>query len=234
MSLDYNTFVSQLANLMVVQSSDTNFNTFLPGCIDYAEGRIYRELDLLNETVVDIGTLSSGTRNVTMPTNTGTFIVVEEINVFTPAGTGSSNGERNPCQPVSKEFLDAVYGSQIAATGVPQFFAPITQDTFILGPSPDQPYNFEAVGIQRPTALSSSNPTTTITTYAPDLFMAAAMVFATGYQRDWGSQSDDPQMAQSWENQYKTLYKSAQAEQLRAAYQGPAWQADSPGPGGRV
>ena len=97
MSLNYTTYVSQLANLMVVSSADTNFATFLPGCIDYAEQRIYREIDLLYTqvtTATSATILSSGDRNFTLPTTNGTYITVDNINVITPVGTLSSAGTR--------------------------------------------------------------------------------------------------------------------------------------------
>jgi hypothetical protein len=71
--------------------------------------------------------------------------------------------------------------------------------------------------------LSNENPTTPITTYWPDLFLAAAMVYASGWQRDFGSQSDNPQQAQSWEAQYTTLMKGSELENLRAKFSGPGW-----------
>ena len=33
----------------------------------------------------------------------------------------------------------------------------------------------------------------------PELLLCACMVFASGYQRDFGAQAEDPQKAVSWE-----------------------------------
>lgn len=218
MTLDYTTYVSQLANLMAQTSTDANFQTFLPGCIDYAEQRIYRELDMLNSVVVDNGSFQANTRNFTLPTNIGTFIVVEAISAI------DSNNTRFPLTQVTRDFLDAVYPNQTLATGTPKFFSPISDTTFIVGPAPDQNYTAEVTGTQRPNPLSATNTTTLLTTYCPDLFIAASMVFATGYQRDFGAQSDDPKMGQSWEQQYQMLMASAKDEQYRAKSEGNAWQ----------
>ena len=49
------------------------------------------------------------------------------------------------------------------------------------------------------------------------------MVFASGYQKNFGSQSDDPKMAMSWEDQYQKLMASANAEELRKKWAGPGW-----------
>jgi len=109
MSINYTTYNSQLANLMVQNSSDPNYVTFLPGCIDYAEQRIYRELDLLVTRDQDNNThLSSGSRSVLLSTVSGTFTVVEQISVITPITAGTSNGTRNPLTRVTKENVDEI------------------------------------------------------------------------------------------------------------------------------
>tara|TARA_R110000868_G_scaffold13553_7_gene63047 strand:- start:1823 stop:2500 length:678 start_codon:yes stop_codon:yes gene_type:complete len=218
---------------MVVSSADANFTTFLPGCIDYAEQRIYRELDLLYTQVTTQSTgtiLSSGVRDYTLPTTNGTYITVDNFNIITPVGTRSSAGTRTPVVPASRPFIDTVYPSGQTVTGVPEFYAMASNTQLILGPSPDAAYYVEVIGIQRPAALSSANSSTIITQYVPDLFMAASMVFATAYQRDFGAQSDDPRASVSWEAQYKTLFASAAVEQARAKFEAEGWTSQQPSP----
>ncbi len=232
MALTYTTYVNQLSNLMVVGSTDANFQTFLPGCIDYAEQRIYRELDLLATQVTDDADVtSSASRNFTLPTNRGTFITVDTLNIITPNATGAAAGTRNPVIATSREFIDAVYPSGVANQGVPQFYAMASDTYLIFGPPPDADYVVEVIGIQRPTPLSSANSSTFLTAYLPDVFMAASMIFASGYMRDFGGQgSDNPGMSVSWEGQYKTLMNSAQVEEARKKFQSEAWTSDSPSP----
>jgi hypothetical protein len=206
MSLTYTTYVDQLANLMVIGSTDANFLTFLPGCIDYAEQRIYRELDLLYVQQTDTSqSVSSGDRNFTLPTSIGTFIVVNTFNVIVPAGATAATGTRVPLIPVDLSLIDAVYPSNTAITGVPEFYSRYSNTDVVLGPAPEAAYLAEVIGTQRPAPLSATNTTTILTEYIPDVFMAASMVFATGYMRDFGAQADNPQMGASWEAQYKTL-----------------------------
>lgn len=231
MSLNYTTLVSQLANMMPISSADANFLTMVPGAIDYAEQRIYRELDLLQTQVTDATTLtSSGNRNFTLPTGLGTFITADSISVITPAGTLSSIGFRQPLQPVSPEYIDIVYPSASQSTGQPKVYGMRSNTLVILGPSPDKAYYVEVIGIQRPSALSSGNSSTPLTQYVPDLFFAAAMIFAAGYMRDFGQQSDNPQMSQSWEQQYQRLFQSAQVEQARAKFHSEGWTSEQPSP----
>lgn len=232
MSLTYTTYVAQLSNLMVIGSTDPNFQTFLPGCIDYAEQRIYRELDLLTTEVTDATTsVSSGNRNFNLPTSAGTFLIVDDINVISPAGALADSGTRSQLFPTSRAFIDMVYPSGQNNTGVPQFWAMDGSGTVILGPSPDAPYVAEVIGTQRPTPLSSANSSTFLTAYLPDLFMAASMVFASGYMRDFGAQgADNPGMSVSWEAQYGKLFASANAEEARKRYEGQAWTSNSDTP----
>lgn len=230
MSINYTSYVNQISNLMVIPSTDSNFTTMLPGMIDYAEQRIYRELDLLATQITDTGTVSSGNRNFSLPTTTGTYIVVDQINIMSSVGTGSSNGTRNQVMPVSREYVDLIYPSGQTVTGVPQVFARASNTAVIFGPAPDGAYTAEVIGTQRPTPLSSTNSSTILTQYVPDLFIAASMVFGSGYMRDFGSQADNPSMAQSWESQYTTLMRSAAVEQARSKFESEGWTSQQPSP----
>lgn len=228
MSLNYTTFVSQYSNLLVIGSTDPNFTIMLPGAIDYAEQRIYRELDLVNTTVIDTTTtFSSGNRFLTLPS---TWVVIEEVNTFSSAGTTSSNGSRNPLIETSREFINYAYPSNSTATGIPAYWNLLSQTQIIVGPTPDASYSVEIIGTQRPVPLSAANSSTFLTAYLPDLFMAAAMVYGAGWMRDFGSQSDNPQMSQSWENQYNLLFKSATTEEMRKKWQAEGWTSESPSP----
>jgi len=235
-SLNYQSYVAQISNLLVIGSTDANFQTMLPGMISYAENRIYRELDLVYTQVTDATTqVSSGNRNFSLPTSLGTYIICDNINIITPAGTGSSAGTRVQLTPTSREFLDIVYPSGQSATGVPEFYAVASMQTpsdqIIFGPSPDAAYYAEVIGVQRPTALSSNNSSTILTQYVPDIMIAASMIFGSGYMRDFGGQgADNPGMGQSWETQYGKLFASASVEQMRAKFQSEGWTSDSPSP----
>jgi hypothetical protein len=61
MSLTYNTFVTSLANLIVVSPVDVGYVTALPNIIDDAEQRLYRELDLLSTVTRDTAPLVATT-----------------------------------------------------------------------------------------------------------------------------------------------------------------------------
>jgi hypothetical protein len=138
------------------------------------------------------------------------------------AGTGpgplpppGDEGERVPVYPVSRQWLRMVFG-QSATKGPPQYYAMQTDRSLVVGPFPDQPYKLELTGKYRPTPLYlDPSQTTVLAQLVPDLFLAAAMVAATGYQHSWSAMSDDPRSALSWEGNYNTLLQSAQAEEMR-------------------
>jgi hypothetical protein len=214
--MNYTSFVASLANLMAEDPAQPEFQLFIPDCITYAEKRIYREMDLIDTVCVSVGTLTAGDRFFALPPAAyGAFITVQGINVVTPT-------DRVVLTPVSVTFLNSVWGTPTGAT-MPQYFSMLQQDNVIVGPWPDEDYGVEIFGTYRPQPLSPGNQTTYLTTYLPDVFLAAAMVYASGYMRDFGSQSDNPAQAQSWENQYQTLMKAANLESLRMKFAGPGW-----------
>lgn len=223
MALTYATYQTQLASLMAVQTSDTKFTTILPAIIDYAEQRMYRELDLLNTTVVDeTGTLSTGQRTFTLP---ATFTVLEQVSSLGVSGPKV----RAPLTPVSRETLDALCGDP-AYTGAPLYFAPQTDQVIQVGPFPDAAYRMEVTGKVRPIPLYTTATTTFLTSFLPDAFLACSMIFASGWQKNFSAQSSNPQQGTSWEAQYTGLMGSAQSEELRRKWRGAAWSSQSPAP----
>lgn len=227
--LTYATYKTALATLSVVPETDPNWLLILPDAIDYAELRIYRDLDLLSTVTTD--TSFSTTANASKVQLTqGTFVTLQNVNVITPAGTSDPDlGTRNPVLPVSKEYIQYSWPSSTNA-GIPEYFAMIDERTFSLGPWPDDAYTLEIIGTYRPATLSASNTTTFISQYLPDLFLMASMIFVSGYQRNFGRQSDDPAMAQSYESQYQALLRGATVEEYRKKFAASGWTSISPSP----
>lgn len=227
--LTYSQYVTQIATMAVVAENDPAFVTILPAMIDYAELRIYRDLDMLATVSTSTSyALASGSRSVSFPASA--FVTVQECNLLTPPGvTNPNDATRVPLLPTSKEFLDAVYPST-ASAGAPSYFAMLNATTIIVGPWPSTAYTVEIVGTTRPASLSAANTTTIISTQLPDLLIMASMIYVSGYQRNFGRQSDDPQMAQSYEAQYQALLKSASVEEFRKKYQSLGWTSFSPSP----
>lgn len=232
MSLTYATWKATIANETVITATDANFLQILPSCIDYAEQRIYRELDLLQTVEREYHPITAQQRGFDLATTHGTaFITTLGFNVITPAGSTPDGGTRNPLVPTTRDFLDMAWpDGQLAHCGLPRYYAMLTQTTILVGPWPDQNYQIETIGTVRPTPLSESNTTTFLTTYLPDLFVAASMIFMSGYMHNFGAQADDPKMAQSWQTQYDALFASANVEEQRKKYASGAWGSLQPTP----
>ena len=215
--LTYSQYVNEIATLAVVQPTDPNYVAILPAMITYAENRIYRDLDFL--VTVNTGTYSvtGGNRQVAIPT--ADFVTIQQVNL-------QASGVTSPLLPVTKEYLDVVYPNPTPASA-PQYFAMLTQNTILLGPWPDTVYSVQVVGTIRPASMSSTNQTTFISLYLPDLLIMASMVYISAYQRNFGRMSDDPSMAQSFEGQYQVLKNAAIPEEYRKKFQASAWSSMS-------
>lgn len=229
--LNYTDYVNQISTLAVVSPSDTNFLTILPQAISYAELRMQRDLDFLSSQIYDNTTFSAATGNniVTIPTSA--FITLQTVQV-------NVNGVLIPLVAVAKEYIQSVYNST-ASAGVPVYFAMYGGDSattgktsqyILLGPYPDAVYPLTITGTIHAASLSSTNTTTFISTYLPDLFIAASMVYIGGYQRNFSTTGADPQMPVNWEQQYQTLLKGAMVEEYRKKFQSSAWGSQSPSP----
>ena len=214
MTLNYTTYVSSLANMLVVPVTDPGFQAMVPNCLDDAELFLQRKLDLVDSSARDSSaTFVLNTRNFTLPTTLGTFIVVDQMNVITPVGTSNPEaGTRHSLIPTSIDMLDFLWPSSNGST-MPVYYAMMNQDLAIVGPFPDQTYNVEVVGTQRFTPLYISQTTSPLSVFFPDLLLAWSLVFASGYQRNFGSMADDPKTAMSWKAHADDLLGDAMREE---------------------
>lgn len=230
--MDYFSLTEQVAGLLPIASSDADFQIMWPGAIDYAEGALYRELDLISANITDTSVIcSSGVRTITLSTAQGTMLVIDRINILTPVGAASSNVSRTQTLPVSPDWMDAVFGSALSSNcGTPQFFSRTNDTQVTLGPAPDAAYGTEIVATIRPTPLSASNSSNWLTQNLPELYVAATAVFAFGWARDFGQQSNDPAAAQSWQTRYQELLQSAKMQEVRKTFEANAWSNQSPSP----
>jgi hypothetical protein len=225
MSYTYFSFQSALALNMAIPNANVaspNFVAILPTIIDYAEQRCYRDLDLLNATLTIASQLTPLQRLQSLaPTSSLPILILENVNIVL------DTGERYQLYPTSREWIDSIYGGPQSAAE-PVFYGMVDDQDIVLGPWPDQDYGCEFIGKFRPTPLYDAAPgdgsqTTYLTSVLPDLFLAAAMISAAGYMKNFGAQADDPKMAMSWEMQYQTLLQTAKAEEMRKKQHG--WMA---------
>ena len=221
MSLTYDSYLTAMRNILVSSEAgtDESFEEMVTRMIEQAELRILRELDLLVARTTDTSVATvSGSRNITLPS---TIVVAESLNIISPSGTTDPElGTRIPLQRYSIDFINAVY-PVAATTGVPSAWAMLSQTAVKLAPTPNGAFTVEIVGTIRPTPLSPDNTSTFISTYLPDLFIAASASWAFGaIRQNYGAQSDDPKSAMSWEQAYQTAKASAATEEARKRVHG--------------
>jgi hypothetical protein len=204
---------------------DAQFVAILPTLCDQAELRCYRDLDLLFATSTATIALTPGSSKLDFSTLSPNLIILEDVNLVLPATISNPElGERAPVYPTSKEWLRMVFGVS-GTQGPPAYYAMSDDHTLLFGPFPDLGYTCELIGKYRPVPLYNAPPgdgsqTTILTELVPDLFLAAAMVAAAAYQKNFGAQSDDPRAALSWEQNYQTLLGPAKSEEMRKKYHG--------------
>jgi hypothetical protein len=208
-------------------STDPNFNAMIPAVIDYVEGRIQNDLDLMNNYVTDnSGVLSPNSRIFTLPTTTYNWVIVSQINLVV-------GGVRKAALlNTTKEFMDAAYPSDAAlgSPSYPAYWAPFNNKIIFVGPAPDLAYGIEVTGNVDVPKLSSTNTSNWITLNLPELYSVGSMVRWSAYQRNWGTQSDDPKMAVSYESQYQTLLQAANGQEVRKLFKSAGWTARQPSP----
>jgi hypothetical protein len=214
MSYNYTTYLDALRLAGVIQASNAAFVAYVPTIIDEAEQRCYRDLNLLSTIIADSSASTTASqRNFTLPSASGRFVVLESMNLL--------NGTvRTPLTKYSREVMDVLWPDSAASGGqLPVAYAPLTDQIYILGPSPGSTFQIECIGTIRPTPLSSTNTTTYLSLYLPDLFFSASMIALTAYQQNWGAQADNPKMGLSWDDDYAKRLPSAQTEETRRKYQ---------------
>ena len=218
-------YVTQIATMAVVQPTDDAFVIILPQMITYAENRIYRDLDLLISQTTNNYALSGN--NVDVPASS--LITVQ--NIVLSDGSGNSY----PLLPITRDFANNVYGND-SITGEPKYFFitggtnEVTDYNIYVYPYPNSSYTAKITGTFRPQSLSATNTTTFISLYLPDLFIMASMIYVSAYQRNFGRANDDPQMAVSYESQYKALLQGATMEEYRKKFQSSAWSSHGTSP----
>ncbi len=161
--------------------------------------------------ITDTGLTIANQRQFTLPQNAGYFVVLDSVNILN--GT-----DRTPLVKISRQAMDLLFPNSV--TGLtPQKYAPLTDQIILLGPSPGGASTLECIGTIRPETLSLTNANTFLSDQLPDLFFSAAMYALTGYQQNWGGQADNPQMANSWLEDYTKRLASASGEETARKFQ---------------
>ena len=195
------------------------FVELLPTSTSYAEGRIARDLVLLNSRAVApvILWIDSAAPQFLPPlaSMTPPLIIIEGVDVLVA-------GRAYAYDKTSLDALQVIWPDPTvlmapdAAEWIGRYWAMQDDQTAILAPTPDRPYSANVTGLFIQTPLSPSQSQSYIATVYGDLMFAATMLHLSGaLLRNFGAAQDEPRMAQSWEGTYQALLPGAKAEEAR-------------------
>lgn len=124
-----------------VQSTETDFVANIDTIIKQAEDRILKSVQLPDFRINKTGTLTSGNQYLTMPSD---FLAPYSLAV------DDSGYEYLIFKDVN--FIREAYPSS-STTGTPKYYAIFDENTFILGPSPDDNFTVELHYFYKPTSI---------------------------------------------------------------------------------
>lgn len=225
--MDYNLYVQTMKAILKYPeggSDGSTFTSIIPQMINDAELQIYREMDFL-ATVEDTSATSftANSRNIDIP---GDIVVLQSMNIITPEATAPESGTRVPLERCSLDFINAAWPTA-ATTGVPAYYALLSNSAVRVAPTPAVAYRAEFIGTVRPAPLSADNDETFISLNMPDLFVAASAVFGFLYQRDFTGSAP-------WKEHYDVLKVGVTIEELRKKAQSVGWSPYQPSPAANV
>ena len=193
--MTYDELVTNIRNYTEVDANvftNAVINTF----ITMAENRILRDIDLDVYKKESIGSMTSGNRFLTSPTD-----ILTHRYMFITVGTDK----------VYLDFRDTSFMREFwpnpSLTGVPKYYAVWDQDTFNIAPTPNANYVVEIGYIYRPEQLSAANPTTWISTNAPEALLYACLIQAYSYTKG------PAEMLGYFDNSYKQAIQGLGIEQ---------------------
>jgi len=193
--MTYDELVTNIRNYTEVDANVFSLpviNTF----ITMAENRILRDIDLDVFKYEAQAFLTPNNKFLTTPEGilTHRYMMVQ------------INGDQ-----VFLEFRDTSFMKEYwpdgSATGAPKFYSVWDDNTFYLAPTPDQAYSVELGYIKKPAQISPVNPTTWISTKAPEALLYACLIQAYSYTKG------PPDMIQYFENSYQQAIQGLGVEQ---------------------
>ena len=180
-----------------VEDNSTEFTSAVLGCVNRAEERVIRDIDL----VLFNATASGTTANATATYAKG-FTGSVALSVY--LSDDNSYAERR----------SLAYVNSHGGTGVPRYF--YENETQIkFAPTPDGTYSYSIEYLDRPTPLSVSNQTNWLTQNVADLLLLASLVECEGFLIA-------PERVQEFEQKYQQMLGPVRAfwrQQMQLTYE---------------
>lgn len=142
MALTYTTLKQAIQDY--TESSETTFVNNLDLIIKQAEDRILKSVQLPDFRVNKTGTMTSGNQYLTMPSD---FLAPYSLAV------DDSGYEYLIFKDVN--FIREAYPAS-STSGTPKYYAIFDEDTFIVGPTPDENFTVELHYFYKPTSITAS------------------------------------------------------------------------------
>ena len=194
--MTYDELVTNIRNYTEVGSNVFTapvINTF----ITMAENRILRDIDLDDFKKESTGTMTSGNRFLTAPSD----LLTHRYLILTDAAGDQIFLEFRDTSFLKEYWVDGT------ATGIPKFYSVWDQNTFYIAPTPNANFTVEVGYIRKPATLSAINTETWVSINAPEALLYACLIQAYSYTKG------PPDMMAYFENSYKQAIQGLGVEQ---------------------
>ena len=172
--MNYSELLTNVRNYTEVGSevlSDSIIDVFITN----VENKVQRELDLDAFRKFQFSSFTIGSPFITMPDD---FAFERGVQI-----KDQITNDRTWLLQRDTTFIDE-YNKDRSDTGTPQYYANWDQNTMIFAPTPDAAYEIELWYNKTPDRLSSSNTTTWLSTYAPEILIYGVTVEAFSYLKN--------------------------------------------------
>ena len=172
--MNYSELLTNVRNYTEVGSevlSDSIIDVFITN----VENKVQRELDLDAFRKFQFSSFTIGSPFITMPDD---FAFERGVQI-----KDQITNDRTWLLQRYTTFIDE-YNKDRSDTGTPQYYANWDQNTMIFAPTPDAAYEIELWYNKTPDRLSSSNTTTWLSTYAPEILIYGVTVEAFSYLKN--------------------------------------------------
>jgi hypothetical protein len=194
--MTYDELVTNIRNYTEVGSNvftNSVINTF----ITMAENRILRDIDLDVFKKEVTGSMTSGNKFLTAPSD----LLTHRYMMITNA-----SGEQIFLGFRDTSFMKE-YWADGSDTGTPKYYSVWDQNTFYVAPTPNASFTVELGYIYRPAQLSSTNTETWVSINAPEALLYACLIQAYSYTKGPG------EMLAYFDNSYKQALQGLGIEQ---------------------
>ena len=158
---------------------DDDVQVEIPRIINNTERDLADELKILGYLEPYVGRMRIGQPRIAKPGNWRSTVSVN-------FGTGIDQRRRKTLRLHAYEYIRALYPDD-SQLGEPEYVADYTNKVWLVKPSPNDKYPFEAMIWRLPDLLSKSNESNYLTELTPNLLLYRALQGLAAYLKDPGS-----------------------------------------------